>query len=284
MRLTTIIERSRGVIGGQPRTTVFSMAALALACFLATAAIVLWISLLDMRGRMQEQLAILAFLKRDLTEEELKMAKLNIKAWPEVYNVSYKTANQSLDAFLHSFPEETKALAELETNPLTAVIEVYPKHGLSRARLEQVKKRLEAFSYVEQVESGQLWIDRLESVLNLFEAAALLFSVTIAAAVLLIVMNTVRVFVSFYADEIRLLELLGERRSHSVAPFINAGFAVGICGGLTGSATFIALANALSIYVTISPLVGLYAGLAVVSFTAMMSFFGASIAVRRAKG
>lgn len=284
MRLTTIIERSRGVIGGQPRTTLFSIAALSLACFLATAAIVLWISLLDMRGRMQEQLAILAFLKRDLNDDELKLAKLNIKAWPEVYNVSYKNANQSLDAFLRSFPEETKALAELETNPLTAVIEVYPKHGLSRARVEDVKKRLESFSYVEQVESGQLWIDRLESVLNLFEAAALLFFVTIAAAVLLIVMNTVRVFVSFYADEIRLLELLGERRSHSVAPFINAGFAVGLCGALTGSATFIALANALSIYVTISPFIGLYAGLSVAAFTAMMSFLGASIAVRKAKG
>jgi|GEM_PF-4742407 len=261
---------------------MLSVIALALSVFLASASVGTWQGLLELQMHMKEQLSLVAFLSRDLSPEELQPVMESIRSWPEVRKVEYLSSQDSLQRFLKDFPDEAVLVHELGENPLPAIIQVLPKPGLGRQTMGEVKLRLQQrYKWIEQINSGEYWADRVEMLLGLIEAGGLLLTASVALAVVLIIMNTVRLLLSLYRREMELLRFLGASWSYAVLPFVLCGGVIGGLGSIlgVGIVLLVATAVAASVGIAYTDIVGPAMMTAVGGL--LLSFMGGMLAVRR---
>ncbi len=279
MRVSVIWRRTFEILRLHTKAAVLSVLALAMASALLTFALFAWEGLSSLYDRVQNQFAIVAFLKPSASELEVEQSMLIIKAWPEVKDVHYLSAKESLDRFLKDFPEEAELLAELDENPLPAVIEILPRPGISKKEIETIKSRLKTFPWIESSESGEFWVERMQMILLLFRSVGLLLALSIAISVLLIVMNSVKVFLSSFREEFEIMIFVGASVISATFPFVAAGTIIGVLGGALGTVLALAVGYAAPDMMRLSADFAIYSSLGVASSTALLSLVGSIIAV-----
>ena len=109
---------------------------------------------------------------------------------------------------------------------------VRPQAGTSPDALETLRAALARQAGVELAELDLAWVKRLHALLELAERAAWLLAVLLAAAVLLIVGNTIRLAVLNRQTEIEVIQLVGGTPAFIRRPFLYAGLLQGLLGGL----------------------------------------------------
>lgn len=122
-------------------------------------------------------------------------------------------------------------LQELGDNPLPAVIVVYP----AQETLEQAQKLRDELARKPDVAEAQLdaqWVQRLYALLALAEHLVLALSLGLALAVLLVIVNTIRLGIENRRDEIVIVKLVGATDAWVRRPFLYTGFWYGLWGSL----------------------------------------------------
>ena len=148
----------------------------------------------------------------------------------EVAQTEVKSADDAL-AELREMSDFAEALGALDANPMPALVIVrLTAEGV--ARLEDFKTELAARNEVDWVQVDRRWLERLEALLDLARRAILLGAAILAAAVLLVVGNTIRLEISLKREEILILKLLGASDGHVRRPFLYIGVWYGVVGGL----------------------------------------------------
>ncbi len=124
------------------------------------------------------------------------------------------------------------ALDNLPENPLPPLLVVYPDPAQDIARMESLVAQLAARAEVDSASFDQLWLQRLAAILALFARGVALLSVLMAAGVLLIISNTVRLGIVSRADEIEIIDQVGGTRAFIRRPFLYLGALQGLLGAL----------------------------------------------------
>tara|TARA_R110001592_G_scaffold4275_9_gene23941 strand:- start:880 stop:1881 length:1002 start_codon:yes stop_codon:yes gene_type:complete len=125
------------------------------------------------------------------------------------------------------------ALDQLAYNPLPAVIVVTPvsiEGGAST--LEPLRDRLAALEGVDQVQIDLLWIERLTRILALLERFTGGLAVLLVLALLLVMINTIRLAIESRRDEIVVIKLVGGTDAFVRRPFLYIGVLYGLLAGL----------------------------------------------------
>lgn len=125
------------------------------------------------------------------------------------------------------------ALDQLAYNPLPAVIVVTPAsiEGGASA-LEPLRDRLVALEGVEEVQIDLLWIERLTRILALLERFTGGLAVLLVLALLLVMINTIRLAIESRRDEIVVIKLVGGTDAFVRRPFLYIGVLYGLLAGL----------------------------------------------------
>ncbi len=107
------------------------------------------------------------------------------------------------------------ALSALDGNPLPAVVVIEPTGNTPRSAsaLEGLARTLDDIAGVDRVQVDLEWVERLYALLDLIERGVGLFAVLLAAGVLLIVGNTIRLDILNRRQEIHKTDR-GQRRLH----------------------------------------------------------------------
>lgn len=126
------------------------------------------------------------------------------------------------------------ALDALERNPLPAVVVVEPAAGTPRssAALSGMAERLSDVEGVDRVQVDLEWVERLYALLDLIQRGIVLFAALLAAGVLLIVGNTIRLDILNRRQEIEVTKLIGASDAFIRRPFLYGGLWFGLFGGL----------------------------------------------------
>jgi cell division transport system permease protein len=125
------------------------------------------------------------------------------------------------------------ALDQLAYNPLPAVIVVTPvsiEGGAST--LEPLRDRLAALEGVDQVQIDLLWIERLTRILALLERFTGGLAGLLVLALLLVMINTIRLAIESRRDEIVVIKLVGGTDAFVRRPFLYIGVLYGLLAGL----------------------------------------------------
>lgn len=137
---------------------------------------------------------------------------------------------QALDEFrqLSGYGE---VLDVLGSNPLPAVIVVSPQDS-SPAAVKVLRNRLAALPEVSAADIDLAWVERLAALLALGQHLLLALAGALAATVLLVIGNTIRLSFEARREEVRVLKLLGATDAFVRRPFLYTGFWTGLWGGL----------------------------------------------------
>jgi cell division transport system permease protein len=221
----------RGIRGA---TTTSSMAILTIAIVLVLAGSA---SLLvgNMTGILDEfgaELRLTAYLAEDVSEEDQRQLVERVSAAPGVDHVEFVSKDEALRRF-ERLAGGAELLVGLDENPLPASLEI---HLLAEARTAEAMAILDAsldgLPGIDELAHGQEWIAGYARAVALVRTGALVISIVLGLAALLIVANTIRLAVYARRDELEILALVGASRTFVRVPFLLEGTIQGLLGGL----------------------------------------------------
>jgi cell division transport system permease protein len=182
---------------------------------------------------LEERVEIVAFVLRGTPPETITLASQDIAAFPEVQDVQYVTEEQALARARRELVEFRDAYRDLSVNPLPASFEIRLKQGFrNAAAAERVAKRLEGFSFVEDIRYGRDWVERLDKLRNLAGIIGLVIGAAFAAVAVVIIGVTIRLTILQRSREISIMRLVGATNRFIRGPFLLEGAFKGLLGGL----------------------------------------------------
>jgi cell division transport system permease protein len=226
-----VLFDSVGRMWRNPIGTLLTAAVIGITLALPTGLHVLMTNLAAVSYSWEGTLQASVFLKDSVSESDGRALASEIGARPGVRETRYVSRQQSLEEFrsLSGFGE---ALDLLPDNPLPAVIVVFPEPSLGAEQAEQLLTRLRDEAAAEQVTLDQQWLQRLYALLDLFQRVVLMIAGVLAAAVIVIVGNTIRLDIEARREEIMVMKLVGASRAFIRRPFLYTGFWYGLTGAL----------------------------------------------------
>ncbi len=209
-------------------------------------------------GSWEGQASLSVFLKDPVRGDAAADLANQLRAWPEVAEVTLITPEQALEEFRRrsGFAD---ALAALDENPLPAVLLVAPAlNSTDPVSAGMLQEKLRQLPEIDQVQLDLQWVQRLAAILETARRAVLLISALLALAVLLVVGNTIRLEIQNRREEIVVTKLIGATNGFVRRPFLYSGIWYGVLGAATAW-----LVVELGFWLLEAPvhhLVGLYAG------------------------
>ncbi len=196
------------------------------------------------------------FLDTATTDAQAHLLAERLRDRPDVEQVHYISAAEAMEEFrrLSGFGD---ALDALEENPLPPVLVVQPT--LAHSGPAQVQRLLEQLSGERGVALAQLdmqWIKRLFALMEMGERGLWVLASLLAATVLLVVGNTIRLGIQNRKEEIVVTKLIGGTDAFIRRPFLYSGLWYGIFGGAV--AFLLVELSLLSLQGPVRSLAGLY--------------------------
>lgn len=126
-----------------------------------------------------------------------------------------------------------EVLDQLDSNPLPGLIIVSPHGEHSAAKqLDALRAQLAAMPEADIVKLDMEWLQRLNTITEISRRLTLALAVMLAAGVLLIVGNTIKLAIENRRDEILVVKLVGGTNAFVRRPFLYMGFWYGLMGGV----------------------------------------------------
>ncbi|WP_367606339.1 permease-like cell division protein FtsX [Legionella sp. W05-934-2] len=273
-----------------PMASILTIIALAITLSLPTLFYVIADNLQSVSHRWQSNGHLMAYLKPGLSEPEANSAIEAIRSLDNIGESEVIPADQGM-ALLQKQPGMTNLMDYLPKNPLPTAIRIIPNKQLGNPlAIKQLKSQIIAIKQVDLVKMDQGWINQLHHLSQLMTGCTELIFILLALAVILIVVNTLRLDIQNRFEEIQVLKLIGATDAYIQRPFLYMGFYYGFIAGVLAMITiniclsFIAtlvsqLAASYQIQYSLYSLTTTES-LILLALSSSLGWFGAKIAVR----
>ncbi len=225
--LATLGRLTRNPIG-----TVMTAAVIGIAVALPAGLYLLIKNAETLSGAWNESVSISLYLDTEVDDAAARQLAEQFRTEYGVGEVKLVTRAEALQEFraLSGFAE---ALDLLDKNPLPAVILVQPTDAQSTPEQAQaLADRLGAAAEVELAQLDLQWMQRLHAFTQAMQRGVLLLAGLLAAAVTLVVGNTIRLEIQHRQAEITITQLVGATDAFVRRPFLYTGLWFGLLGGL----------------------------------------------------
>lgn len=187
--------------------------------------------------RWGQDVQISCYLRDDLSDDALFALKGELEQMPEVQTVLYVSKAEALERFGESVDGMDRILADLDSNPLPASLEVRLRPEFQEpARVAEVASRLSRPEF-EDMDYSQEWVERFHTFLALLRLSALVLGTLLLASAVFLVGNTIRLSIYARREELAIIQLVGGTRWFARMPFLLEGALL----GATGAAVALAL-------------------------------------------
>lgn len=182
--------------------------------------------------RLEERVEVVAFVLRGTPIETVTMASQDIASFPEVQAVNFVSEDDALARARRELVEFKDAYQDLQTNPLPASLEIRLKPGYrDAAHVAAVAERLRGYQFIDDVQFGRDWVQRLDHLRNLAGLLGGVIGVVFAIVAMVIIGVTIRMALLQRAREIHIMRLVGATNWFIRGPFLLEGAVKGLLGG-----------------------------------------------------
>ncbi|MGB1951862.1 MAG: permease-like cell division protein FtsX [Marinobacter sp.] len=217
------------------RTPVASMmtwTVMGVALALPVALLLLLTSLQGVSAGWESSARITAYLSDSTTLDDARALQAEAQADSRVLEVELIDKDQALAEFRAS-SGLNDALDYLEGNPLPHTLLVTPDEASRTAGgVETLVTRLQGMDGVDRVQVDLGWLQRLNAMTDLLARAVWALALLLAAAVVLVIGNTVRLSIENRRDEILVAKMVGGTDAFVRRPFLYTGAWFGLGGGV----------------------------------------------------
>jgi cell division transport system permease protein len=175
---------------------------------------------------------ISVYLKTNLSKVQTQDVLHQLRANPEIANVSYISPQQGLKEF-RKVLDNQKVINTLHKNPLPGLILVQPILSLrSPLAITHLLDTVKKLPEVDTVQLNLAWLQKLHNIINLAQHIIYAIGFLLALGILLIVANAIRLATQREREEISILKLVGATNAFIRRPFLHAGIWYGLFGGI----------------------------------------------------
>ncbi len=181
---------------------------------------------------IESKVEIRAELAEGVVQERVDTLTAQLQALPEVASVSFVSKDEALAEFQQQRIEAGEApITGYTTNPFPARLSIKLVDPRQAAQVMGVLDAVRG-SVVANIIDSQRTIDRLVSVTATLRTIGVAVLALVGFAVLLIVVNSIRMALMSRAQEIEIMRLVGASDHFVRWPFIVEGLLVGLAGAL----------------------------------------------------
>jgi cell division transport system permease protein len=231
---------SLGRLARQPFGTLLTVAVIGIALALPAALHLVVKNLHAATSGLGETVQLSVYLEPGTGESDAKKAAAAIAARSGVREAKLVSPEEGLAEF-RALSGIGEALDTLADNPLPWLIQVHPSRPHdAAAAVEALAAELRELEHVDLVEADTEWIRRLHALEDTIEQLVLFIAVVLAAGVLAVVGNTIRLEINGRRAEIEVTKLVGGSNGFVRRPFLYSGLWQGLGGGLLAAAVIAA--------------------------------------------
>lgn len=181
----------------------------------------------------QQSLQATLFLKDSVDPAQGRKLATDIRMRDGIASSRYLSKSDALKEFeAHSGAAESGALKLLDHNPLPASIVVAPDPRQPQAQTQALLAKLADLPQVDQAQLDQQWLQRLYALLDLVGKVMLMVMLVLAASVIIVIANTIRLDIENRRDEIEVMKLVGASDAYVRRPFLYTGLCYGLAGAV----------------------------------------------------
>jgi cell division transport system permease protein len=181
---------------------------------------------------IESKVEIRAELAEGVVQERVDTLTAQLELLPEVANVSYVSKDQALEEFQQQRIERGEPpMTGYATNPFPARLSI---RLVDPRQTAQVIGLLDAVkgSVVARILDDPRYVDQLVGITATVRTIGIAVLLLVGFAVLLIVINTIRMALMSRAQEVEIMRLVGASDSFVRWPFVVEGLLVGLAGVL----------------------------------------------------
>lgn len=232
LRHLQVALSSLGRLARAPFSTLMTSAVIGISLALPAGLHLLLQNVQELSGSWDGAATISLFLHRETTAREAGELARELGLRAGIGRVRLIERDNALEEF-QRFSGFSDALRALGENPLPAVIVVEPTADHSTPGAAE--SMLSSLRTLRQVELAQLdlqWVRRFHAITDIARRAIAVLATLLGLAVMLIVVNTIRLEIQNRHAEIEITKLIGGTNAFIRRPFLYAGLWYGLFGGL----------------------------------------------------
>lgn len=171
------------------------------------------------------------YLKSALSAADAENLRTIIEQRADVDTVRLITADEALREF-KSRSGFGEALEHLSENPLPHALVVRPSPVNTEKSLILLQEEIANLPEAELVQVDTEWVRRFHAILDILKRVIAIGTALLAAAIIVIIGNTIRLEIQNRREEIEVTKLIGASNAFVRRPFLWSGFWYGVLGGL----------------------------------------------------
>ena len=178
---------------------------------------------------IEDELTIVTYLKRDVTEEQLDNIKSEISSYKNVEEVTFKSKDEwKLE--MSEYDDSFKTVLDyLDENPLmdSFVLKVNDVKKLS-----ETSEYIKAINGVDTVKYGEGMVEQVISVFDIVQKIVVVVVIALVVVTSFLISNTIKLTIFSRRNEIEIMRLVGASNITIKLPFLFEGFIIGLIGSI----------------------------------------------------
>jgi len=213
----------------QRMASMLNAVVIGIALALPVGAYALLANLQALSSRFTLEPQVSAFMAADAKAADTDAVGRRLKTDPRVASVRFVPRDEALKSLQRS-EGFADIIAALERNPLPDAFVVRLRDA-APAALEALAGELRAAAGVAHVQTDSAWAQRLAAMVSIARMAILLLTAMLAAGLLAVTFNSIRLQILTQREEIEVSRLLGATDGFIQRPFYYLGALQGLAGG-----------------------------------------------------
>lgn len=210
--------------------TFASISAVAVMLLVVGMFILLILNMNHMATQVEDDVEIRTYIELTANEEQQEELETTIEQISEVQQVTFLGKDDGLNNLIDSLGDGGEAFESVRgENPLN---DVFVVEATNPQLIEQVAAEIESLSYVETVEYGQDFVERLLQVTDVGRYIGLGLVISMMLTAMFLIANTIKLTILARRKEIRIMKLVGATNGFIRWPFLVEGLLLGLIGSL----------------------------------------------------
>ena len=178
---------------------------------------------------IEDELTIVTYLKKDVTEEQIDNIKSEISSYKNVEEVTFKSKDEwKLE--MSEYDDSFKTVLDyLDENPL---MESFVLKVNDVKKLSETSEYIKAINGVDTVKYGEGMVEQVISVFDIVQKIVVVVVIALVVVTSFLISNTIKLTIFSRRNEIEIMRLVGASNITIKLPFLFEGFIIGLIGSI----------------------------------------------------
>ena len=218
-------------VGRNLSLSIASISCITITLLIISIALIASSNVENMTKLIREDFTIVAFIKLDTKDEDIKKIKKEIESYDNIESVTYQTKKE----VANEMKDTSSDLAGIidswsdDTNPLynTFLIKVKDTDQITKTA-----KKIESLDSIEKINYLQGMVESLMTVFKFIEKAMIVAMIALLLVTLFLINNTIKITIFSRKREIEIMRLVGASNMSIKQPFVIEGLCLGFLGSV----------------------------------------------------